>query len=161
MSTIPVIGSWEDVNLWLKRLGELQIQTDELEGRMTLEINAIKDAYAPLYAGIAEEKKVIETAIAGFVEQNKQDFLKVRTKTFDFGVVAMRVTRKIVIRNVKAVIAAIKALGLTQYLRVKEEPDKEALDGLSDQELAKIGVKRVVEDKLRIEPNIERLREAA
>lgn len=95
------------------------------------------------------------------MEQNKQDFLKVRTKTFDFGVVAMRVTRKIVIRNVKAVIAAIKALGLTQYLRVKEEPDKEALDGLSDQELAKIGVKRVVEDKLRIEPNIERLREAA
>lgn len=57
MSTIPVIGSWEDVNLWLKRLGELQIQTDELEGRMTLEINAIKDAYAPLYAGIAEEKR--------------------------------------------------------------------------------------------------------
>lgn len=161
MSAIPIISSWDDVNLWLKRLGEIHIATEDLEGRMTLEINTIKDAYAPHYADMAAEKKIIEAAIKEFVEANKAEFLKIRTKTFDFGTVALRVTKKIAIRNVKAVIAAIKGLGWMQCIRIKEEPDKEALDGLSDQELARIGVKRVVEDKLRIEPNIERLREAA
>lgn len=161
MSSTPVISSWEDVNLWLKRLGEIHIQTEDLEGRMTLEINTVKDAYAPYYVDLAAEKKAIEAAIIAFVADNKAEFLKVRTRSFDFGVVALRVTKRIVIRNVKAVLAAIKGLGLLHYLRVKEEPDKEALDGLTDQELARIGVKRVVEDKLRIEPNIERLRQAA
>ncbi len=155
------LASWDAVNNALRRLGEIEISSQEFEGQMTLEINEIRDRYAKEFELLAKERAAIEADIAGYVEQNKADFLKTRSKTLDFGVVAYRITKKIVLRNTKAVVAAIKALGWQQYLRIKEEPDKEALDGLSDTELARIGVTRKIEDKLRIEPNIERLKEAA
>ena len=155
------LASWDEVNNALRRLGEIEIMGQEYEGQMTLEINEIRDRYGKEFGLLAEEQAVIETDIASFVAANKAEFLKVRSKTLDFGTLAFRVTKKIVLRNTKAVVAAIKALGWQQYLRIKEEPDKEALDGLSDTELARIGVTRKTEDRLRIEPNIERLKEAA
>lgn len=158
--TVTALTSWDDVNNSLRRLAEIEIARQEFEGQMTLEINQIKDRYALEFGLLAKERNAIEADIADFVEANKAEFLKVRSKTLDFGVVAFRVTKKIVLRNTKAVVAAIKALGWLQYLRVKEEPDKEALDGLSDTELARIGVTRKIEDRLRIEPNIERLKDA-
>jgi len=55
----------------------------------------------------------------------------------------------------------LHALKLDQYVRTIEEPDKEAMTDLDDKVLAKVGAKRKVEDKFRIEPNIERIKEAA
>ncbi len=156
-----IFKEWEDVNQALRRLGEIEILRQELEGQMTLEINEIRDRYNAQFDGLKKEAKELEENIRGFAEERKAEFLKKRTRTLDFGTVAYRMTKRIVIRNTKAVVAAIKALGWTQYLKIKESPDKEALDGLSDQELARIGVTRKIEDKLRIEPNIERLKEAA
>ncbi|MGP0104433.1 host-nuclease inhibitor Gam family protein, partial [Rhodoblastus sp.] len=43
---------------------------------------------------------------------------------------------KVTIRKVEEAIAAIKTLGLTQFLRVKEEPNKEAM--LQEPEKAKL-----------------------
>jgi phage host-nuclease inhibitor protein Gam len=160
-TTATTLTSWDDVNDALRRLGEIEIARQEFEGRMTLEINETRARYAENFERMAREQAGIEANIAGFVEENKAEFLKTRSRTLDFGTVAFRVVKKIVLRNTKAVVAAIRALGWVQYLRVKEEPDKEALNGLSDTELARIGVTRKIEDKLRIEPNIERLQEAA
>jgi hypothetical protein len=53
------------------------------------------------------------------------------------------------------------ALHLEQYIRIIEEPDKELMVDLDDNTLSKIGAVRKVDDKLRIEPNIERIKEAA
>ena len=159
--TETTLTSWDGVNNAFRRLGEIEILCQEVDGRMTLEINEIRDRYVREYGLLAEERAIIEADISAYVEANKTEFLKIRSRTLDFGTVAFRVTKKIVLRNTKAVVAAIKAAGWTQYLRVKEEPDKEALDGLSDTELARIGVTRKTEDRLRIEPNIERLKETA
>jgi phage host-nuclease inhibitor protein Gam len=63
------------------------------------------------------------------------------------------------IKSKEACLAALKALKMTDYIRIKEEPDKEAMVDLDQVTLAKVGASVKVEDKLRIEPNLETLKE--
>ena len=163
MTHPKIIQSWEEVDQALKRLAELEILEQELQGQMTLEINQIKEHFKLQAQPHKRERRHIEGLIKDFCEAHKQEFLKKRSKTLEFGKVAWRVSKRIVIPRAKeklaATIRAIKALGFTQCLRVKEELDRDALDKLTDQDLARLGLQRKVQDKLRIEPNIEKLKE--
>ena len=154
---------WDGVNLGLRRMGELDIEKEDLEGRMTLEINQIKERYKLLVDPVIQERCEIEADIKAFVEGRKDEFLKTRSKDLDFGTIAYRVATSIptprAVEKLAAVIRSVKALGMN-CLRVKEELDKSALEELSDQDLAKIGLLRKVEDKLRIEPKIETIKAA-
>jgi phage host-nuclease inhibitor protein Gam len=153
--------NWENVDGGgLRRMGEIKIKLGKLEGEMTLKINEIKSDYDTRAEGLKAEYKSIEDQITLFAEERKGEFAKNRTKNLTFGVVAYRVTSKVVIRSKAACLAAMRALGLTQYIRTTEEPDKEAMSGLDAAVLAKVGAVLKTEDKPRIEPNIEKIREA-
>ena len=92
-----------------------------------------------------------------FCEERKADFLNKRTKKFNFGLVAYRLTEKVKITCVEATIKALKALNLDFCLRIKEEIDKDEVKTLDSSVLTKIGVKIEKEDKLSIEPSIEKI----
>ena len=153
--------SWENVDTLLRRMGEIDIVISKIEGEMTLKINVIKAEADSKSESLRKEYDQIDDAITAFCEEHKQDFTKQRSKELTFGLVAYRVVTKIVIKSKEACLAAMHALKLDSYIRVIEEPDKLAMEGLDDAVLAKVGVKRKTEDKLRIEPNLERLKEAA
>lgn len=150
---------WNEVDGALRRMGEIDVRLQKLEGQMTLKINEIKADYDAKAAGLKAERKAIEENIGLFAESRKQEFAKVRSKDLTFGVVAYRVATKVVVKSKAATVAALKALGLQQYLRIVEEPDKEAMSGLDATTLAKVGATLKTEDKLRIEPNMERIKE--
>jgi len=151
------LHSWNEVNKLLKELGEKQIKAENLEGEQTIKINEIKAAYDLKGGELKAEIKAIEENIELFCEANKEEFLTERTKKMTFGFISYRLTESLTIKNVKATIAAIKKLDLMSYLRVKEEPDKEALKGLDDSTLVKLGINRKKIDKINIEPNYEEL----
>jgi hypothetical protein len=73
-----------------------------------------------------------------------------RSKELVFGVVKFRVATSIVLKVGKeACLKALKALGLTDCIRIKEEVDKEAVDKLLDGvTLAKVGASRKTVDRL-------------
>ena len=150
---------WEAVDLALKRLGEIDISLERINGNMTLQINEIKSKATDTAAPLIAERKAIEKEIAAFAKEHKDAFAKTRSRELTFGTIAFRVVKRLVIPSKKAVLAAMKALNLNAYIRVKEEPDKEAMMGLDDATLARIGVTRKIEDKLRIEPNLEKVKE--
>jgi phage host-nuclease inhibitor protein Gam len=152
--------NWDEVDQAMKDLGELTISKAKLEGELTIKINVIKDEFQVKADGLAEKIKVIVEHIGLYAEANKEAFLKDRTKKLTFGSISFRLTEKLVIKNVKAAIAALKTLKLDNYLRVKEELNKEAMKGLDDSTLVKIGVSRKKSDSLSIEPNYEELRAA-
>lgn len=156
-----IISSWDELDQKLRRMGEIDIAVLKLEGEMTLRINEIRAEYETRAEGLKYERLTIEGGIVAFVEDHKDEFAKTRSKELTFGVIAFRVVKKIVIRSIKATIAAMHALHLEQYIRTIEEPDKELMVDLDDNTLSKIGAVRKVDDKLRIEPNIERIKEAA
>ncbi len=150
---------WSEVDSALRRMGEIDIRLQKLEGEMTLKLNEIRAEYDTKAEGLKTERKGIEDNIALFADAHKEEFAKVRSKDLTFGVVAFRVVSKVVMKSKAATLAAMKALGLNQYIRITEEPDKEAMSGLDAGTLAKVGASLKTEDKLRIEPNIERIKE--
>ena len=54
------IKSYEDVNLTLKRLAELSVALEKINGEVTLECNRIKESRASEEERIKNEKKYIE-----------------------------------------------------------------------------------------------------
>ena len=155
------IKAWDEVNEALRRMGELDIAMQKITGDLTLAINSQKACAEEELSPLAEERKELEASIALFCDDHKEEFTKTRSRELTFGLVAYRVVTRIAVRSKEACLAAMHALKLTQYIRTYEEPDKEALVDLDDAVLAKIGAKRKTEDKLRIEPAIEKVREAA
>jgi len=148
---------WQDVDNALRRMGEIDIKLGDLEGKMTLKINEIREEFDTKAEGLKAERKKLEAEITAFVEIRKDEFLKTRSRELTFGVVAYRLVTKVVIRSKAACIAALKALNLAAYIRYTEEPDKEALSGLDVGTLAKVGASLKTEDKLRIEPKLEKI----
>lgn len=157
----PGLKTWDEVDQALRRMGEIDIATQKIFGNLTLKVNELKQRAENEAGPLNAERKEIEEAVAAFCEGHKEEFTKQRSKELTFGLVAFRIVTKIVIRSKEACLAAMHALKLDSYIRVIEEPDKLAMEGLDDAVLAKVGAKRKTEDRLRIEPNLERLKEAA
>ncbi|MBF0554135.1 MAG: host-nuclease inhibitor Gam family protein [Nitrospirae bacterium] len=155
------IKTWDGVDSALRRMGEIDIAVENIQGSMTLKINELNAQAETKAEGLKKERQVIEKAITAFCEEHKHEFAKTRSKELTFGVVAYRVTTKIAIRSIKACVAAMKAFKLKKYLRIEEKPDKELMLNLDDQTLAKVGAARKTEDNLRIEPAMEKIKEAA
>lgn len=152
---------WNDVDDALRRLGEVNMLINDAEGRMTLQVNEIREDYDRETALIREEKAEIEQGIEDFAAAAKDEFLKTRTKTLTYGTIAYRLSTKIKIKGVEACIKGLKKLGLIDCVRVKEEPDREAMKNLDPSVLSRLGAELVRDDNLTIEPNIEKIKDCA
>jgi phage host-nuclease inhibitor protein Gam len=150
--------NWQDVDAALRRMGEIDINLTRLEGEQTLKINEIKAGYDIKAEGLKAERKRLEISIEAFAEEHKEQFTKIRSKELTFGTVAFRIVHRVVVKSKKATVAALDTLGLNAYLRITKEPDKEAMKSLDAGTLAKVGATLKTEDKLAVEPNIERIR---
>jgi len=155
---VSSLKSWDEVNEGVRRMGEIDIQVAKLEGEMTLKINDIRANYDARAEGLKAERKRLEEDIEVFCEARKEEFLKDRTRHLTFGDVSYRLVKKIIIRSKEACTAALEALNLLPYLRVIKEPNKEAMAELDAATLAKVGAKLDVKDRLRIEPNLEKIK---
>lgn len=149
-----ILKNWEEVDSSLKKLGELQLQKSKLEGQQTLIINKVKERYANKCKILDAESKYLKTEIRRYCEQNKETFLKKRSKKLNFGILAYRVSEKVIYSCESTIIKALKSLNLDFCLRIKEEVDKDKLKELDTNILTKIGVQIVKDDKLTIEPDI-------
>lgn len=151
------LTSWEDVNLQLKKLADLEIQKRTLENQETEETNKIKEKFMQQTNSVVDEINSIEKDIILFAEQNRSEFTKKRTKKLTFGTVSFRSTRKISVKNSTSAIASLKQMNMDEYIRKAESIDKEALLALSDNELApllKAGISVSRKDKITVEPDI-------
>jgi phage host-nuclease inhibitor protein Gam len=162
-STIPsrACADWNDVDQNLKRLGEITVRIEDIEGEQTLRINEIKEDYTRQIEALKTEQKGLEAGIETFAEANKDAFADGRTRELTFGKIAYRVVKSIRVASIESCVKALRAFGYGHMVRVVETPDKEAMAELKDDILVKVSAKRIVSDKLRIEPNIERIKGAA
>ncbi|EPB8267097.1 host-nuclease inhibitor Gam family protein [Campylobacter coli] len=147
------INNLEDVNLALKKVAELSVKIEKINGEVTLACNEIKV--------LSDELKYIEQCITTFCENNKHEFAEKRSKEFTFGKIGYRLSKSVSLPRVKEkfdnLIKALKSYGLNECITYKEELNKDAIAELEDSTLVKLGLKRVVKDNFRIEPKIESL----
>lgn len=155
------IKNYEDVNLTLKRLAELSVALEKINGEVTLECNRIKESRASEVERINNEKKYLEQCIAGFCEDNKGDFAEKRSKEFTFGTIGYKLTKSVTLPRIKEkvekLLVALKSYGCTKCIKYEETIDKDEIVELDDSTLVKLGLKRTIKDNFRIVPKIESL----
>ena len=154
--------SWEEIDQLGRRLVELEVKKNDIEGNYNLSISSIKEQQASTLAPITNERKAIEGAIEAFCEAHKADFAKKRSRELNFVTVGYRIAKSVSLPRVKekltALLRAIKSHGYGDTcIAFEEKPDKEALAELPDEALVKLGIKRVIKDSFRIEPRLESL----
>lgn len=155
------IKNYEDVNLTLKRLAELSVALEKINGEVTLECNRIKESRASEVERINNEKKYLEQCITNFCEDNKGDFAEKRSKDFTFGTIGYKLTKSVTLPRVKEkvekLLIALKSYGCTKCIKYEETIDKDEIVELDDSTLVKLGLKRTIKDNFRIVPKIESL----
>ena len=155
------IKSYEDVNLTLKRLAELSVALEKINGEVTLECNRIKESRASEVERINNEKKYLEQCITNFCEDNKEDFEEKRSQEFTFGTIGYKLTKSVTLPRIKEkvekLLVALKSNGCTKCIKYEETIDKDEIVELDDSTLVKLGLKRTIKDNFRIVPKIESL----
>lgn len=152
---------WDDVDGALKRIGVIDREIGLLESGQNEKIDNLKAETKEQAAPLMDEKGKLEVAIKEYCEANKIEFSKVKTKTLTFGEVGFRLATKIMIKRVAETLQSLKDLALTNCIRIKEEPDKEAMKSLTDETLAEVGAGRKVENVFGYTLNVERIKEIA
>jgi phage host-nuclease inhibitor protein Gam len=147
----PVLKNLEDVDATLAQIAALKrnvalVETDMNETIDTVKMNAAAEV-APFNAEIAW----LEQALARYAEYNKAE-LFARRKSMDltFGTLGYRASTKIRLLTKmtwERVLENLRDLsGGAEFIRVKAEPDKEKLKGMSDDFLKGVGCKVVQEN---------------
>jgi Mu-like prophage host-nuclease inhibitor protein Gam len=144
----------EDVNVALREIGLLERELEGIDAEAQKQIAEIKGAAAksgePLRARIIE----ISTKVGAYAECNKDDLFKDRKSVeLTFGVFGYRKSTSISVK--KTTIELLKKLKLGRYVRIKEEPDKDAMAELDDDTLAQVDAVRKIKDDFFCEANRE------
>lgn len=115
----------------IRAIGDLQRDKLRLQATMNDAIAQLQEQYAKDAAPINERIEVLQAGVQTWCEANRDSLTdngKVKFADFVTGTVKWRVKPPSVsVRGAEAVIALLKQNGLTRFVRVKEEVNKEAV----------------------------------
>ncbi|MHC1760420.1 MAG: host-nuclease inhibitor Gam family protein [Negativicutes bacterium] len=153
----PALKSWDEADLHLKEIAEIDIQLQTIEAGMNLKISDAKLAAEMDAKPLQDRKEKLSLEIKDFAEDHKCEFAG-KTKNLNFGKCGFRQSTKILISKIASCIAALKAKGLTDCIKSKEEVNKDILRTKSDDVIASVGARKKVEDVFWLEPDYEKLK---
>jgi len=159
---VEEIRNWEDVDLALKELGELEIKKNLVEGVLNETIAKAKAEAKEELEPVIKRAKELTKMIEIFAASKKDEFAKKRSKELTFGKVGFRLVTSVPVprdkQRVEALIKSLKAFGLDDCVIYEEKPNKDKLKELDDSTLAKLGLEKKVKDSFRVEPFLEKIK---
>ena len=115
----------------IKKLGDLQREFERQRADMNDQIAAITRTFQPELEAISERIGLLQSGVQTFCEAHRDELTnagKVKTANFITGEVQWRQRPPSVsVRGTEAVIETLKKLGLSRFVRAKEEVNKEAI----------------------------------
>jgi len=157
------VENWEDADVAIKRMGEIDISLSEINGELTLAVNQLKTSAKQNATGLESERKYLERQITNYCEQQKKEFAKKRSRNLNFGTIGFRITTSVPIPRDKArladLIGVLKNLRLNTCIKTEQKIDREQIETLEDTTIAKLGLKKNVKDSFRIQPNLEKIQD--
>jgi hypothetical protein len=157
----PTAGTTQD----FARLTELQQQfndTDNKLGALEVAMNEKSQAAAKPFAAdyvVLQELKVAIDAEIKVLFAKHPEWRDGKSVKTPFGEVNQRTVTELELPNPAMTVALLKAealhnpnFKLEDYLRISAEPNLEALESLSDEALAKLGVQRVRREQVTVKP---------
>lgn len=129
-AAVAAPASREQAEALLKQIGELQREITRREAAMNDEIAQLKARYQQEVTPLNEDIEAQFQGLHAWAEANKGELLTARLKSVKMGTgeIGWRTNPpKVVIRGAETVVENLKRLGLAEFVRVREEPNKEAI----------------------------------
>lgn len=121
----------DEVEVAIKKIGDLNRELERLAIEQNDRLAAITEEYAPLMNAIKEKLAPKQDAVQAWCESRRDELTqngKTKTGSFNTGEVQWRQRPPSVgIRGVDSVLDSLKMRGFTQFIRIKEEINKEAM----------------------------------
>ena len=150
VSATPLIKNLEEADAVLAQIAALRRNIALVEAHMNESIDAIKAQAAAEAEPYKREVAALEQSLMRFADYHKDElFARRKSLELTFGAFGFRASSKIKLLSKmtwERVLQALRDTGMEQCIRVKQEPDKEALKALSPEHLKGLGCKVVQED---------------
>ena len=151
----PRVGDFEAVINLLAVLGEANRQLDtlksEIESRYLGIVSPLRGQYAKLQATVSETEAALEV----IARRNPQWFDDKKSVATPYGAVKFKSSSELVIADENVTIQLIQALGNpTEMLRTVLVPNKEALEKLGNDELARLGILRKAKENFSADTDV-------
>lgn len=148
------IQSLEDVNIALRDIGLAEKELEAIDTAAHKKIAEIKTEAAKKGEELRNRIAEISAKVQAYAEYNREDLFKERKSIeLSFGIIGFRKTTKISVK--KTTLELLKKLSLTKCVRIKEEPNKEAMAELDDETLLQVDACRKVTDDFFCQTNTE------
>ncbi|HOX30883.1 MAG TPA: host-nuclease inhibitor Gam family protein [Spirochaetales bacterium] len=152
---VSEIQSLEDADRLLKEMCALETKIERIDSEGDKQIAEIKAKTAEQGKALRERVKELSASLKAYSDYNKSELFKDR-KSIDrsFGSFGYRKNPPS-ITTAKDTVELLEKLGMSQYVRVKREVDKEALMGLDDETLATVNAVRKAKEEFFVQPKRE------
>lgn len=151
---VSKIQTLDEANLALKEIGLLEHELEIIDGEANKKIAQIKEECAK--KGEESRKRITEICamLGAYAEYNRAELFKdSKSQKLSFGEFGFRKSTSIHIK--KTTIDLLKKLKFLSCIRIKEEPDKEKMSEMSDEELLQVDAVRKLKDAFFCEANRE------
>jgi phage host-nuclease inhibitor protein Gam len=127
----PVPQTKDEAARWVREIGDNNREIARIEADMNDAIAQLREDAGEKATPLIERTKLLTEGLRTWCEANRAmltDGMKRKWADLGAGKIEWRTSPpKVTIKGVEAVLTAIKTLGLAQFLRTKEEIDKEAM----------------------------------
>jgi phage host-nuclease inhibitor protein Gam len=155
------LTSWQEVDANLLEIGRLEREIEAIEAHYQKVIELAKTHMVEGVKPLQERRRLLALQMEHFCLAHQEEMAG-RSRKLNFGTVSFRKATSVVLRaTVRGVVEALKRLGLTDCIRVKEEPDKIRLGHLDGETLAQVGAAKVEKDIFGYEVDRQKVQGAA
>jgi len=152
--TLIPIADWAAADEMVRQIGDWRTEITLHQDDARKMIEDVKANLAATAKVLTEKIDRYTESLQAFAVAHQEDFGAARSRKLNHGVLGWR--KSTAMRLCKGTLEAIKQVFSPAkakcLIRVKEEVDKEALDKLSDEQLAAVGARRDVRDAFYVEP---------
>lgn len=135
----PQLKSWEAVNQTLADIAETKREIELEQSACNEQVDQIKTASKEKLKPFLDSIKANELKLKEFCEARKSEFTQIKTKKLTHGSVGYRLSTTVSIPDPVFTCQVLKQLQLDHCIRIKTEPDKDAIKQLSPEQIAEIG----------------------
>lgn len=154
--SLKKISSLEEADLILKELGISERELEKIDADAQKKIGDIKADAVNKGEPLRKKMTELSTLLGAYAQYNQDELFKdKKTVELTFGCFGYRKSTSISVK--KGTLDLLKKLGLGQFIRTKEEPDKDKMSDLDDETLAQVEAVRKIKNDFFCQPNREEI----
>lgn len=134
----PFLKGWREVDKTLQQIAQLQRELDLTDAALNESIEQLRAKYRQESEATEVRIKELVSQVKEYCDANPDEFKQRKTRVLTHGSVGYRESTIVQISDPQLTMELCEELGWYECIRVKREPDKEAIKKLNSRELLQI-----------------------